>query len=308
MKKINKRLLAPLSLALLTMTITGCGDGEDAIFGSGGSSNNEFTVSSFDKGIDRQTNREAVVRIDSRYRTGERNIKSTNIVGNYNNQNIDDLESSIVLGVQFEGTLEDKNIEVNNRTVKRTIYEKNSSKSFNYETTYRTLSLSGINARDYIPSNNFGSSRGILTDLNNYPKIPNTFSFPAGSVCYIPVTTSDRSFFTFNTKNKTSYRALDEWTLNAVKRFSDNRPSRTTNFNVGSGNKQQAAQVKFFAVNNDPEYLSNGIDYDGSIYDANFIDKDKPRPNESSSRGVVDCTLVNDVAANFLEAQIKRYY
>ncbi|WP_201528001.1 hypothetical protein [Psychrobacter frigidicola] len=306
MKKINKQILVPISLSLLAITLAGCNDDDNAIFGSG--SSNEFTVSSFDKGIDRQTNREAVVRIDSGYRTGERDVKSTNIVGNYNNQNIDDLETSVVLANQFEGTLEDKNIEVNGRTVKRPVYEKNSSTRFSYETTYRTLSLSGVDARDYTASNNFGSSRGILTDLNNYPKIPTNLGFPVGSVCYIPVTTSNRSFFIFSTKDKTSYQTLDKWTENAEKRFSDNRQSSTTTLNIGSGNKYKAVQVKFFAVDNDPEYLSNGIDYDGSIYNADFIDSTQSRPNEDSLRGVVDCTLVNDVAADFLESQIKRYY
>ncbi|WP_201616715.1 hypothetical protein [Psychrobacter urativorans] len=306
MKKINKQILVPISLSLLTITLAGCNDDDNAIFGSG--SSNEFTVSSFDKGIDRQTNREAVVRIDSRYRTGERDVKSTNIVGNYNNQNIDDLETSVVLANQFDGTLEDKNIEVNSRTVKRPVYEKNNNKQFNYETTYRTISLSGVDARDYTASNNFGSSRGIFTDLNNYPKIPTNLSFPAGSVCYIPVTTSDRSFFIFSTKDKTGYQTLGKWTENAEKRFSDNRQSSTTTLNIGSGNKYKAVQVKFFAVDNDPEYLSNGIDYDGSIYNADFIDSTQSRPNEDSLRGVVDCTLVNDVAADFLEIEIKRYY
>lgn len=305
---MNKLIITPTILSLLTLNLVGCG--EEELYGSGNGSggSNDIIVSSFDKGIDRQTNREAVARIDSRYRTGDRQIKVTNIVGNYTPQNSDDLATAVVLANQFEGTLEDKNIEVNNRTVTRPIYEKNSNIKFNYKTEYRTLSLAGVDARDYRAGNTLGSSRGIFTDLNNYAKIPNNLTFPAGSVCYIPVTSSERSFFVFNAKNKTGYQTLDSWTAAAEKRFNDNRPSSTTKLNIGTNNQQKAVQVKFFATNVDPVYIYNGIDYDSSIYEANFIDNTKPRPNENSSNGVVDCTLVNDVAANFLETQIKRYY
>lgn len=297
---MKKLILAPIALSLLTLA--GCGEDGDAIFGSGSNDNNEFTVSSFDRSSN------AIARIDETFSTGERDIKVQNVVGSYDTQRINSLESSVVLADRFEGTLEDQYIEVNGRTVERPVYEKDSNNQFNYETTYRTLSLSGVDAGDYTASNNFGSSRGILTDLNNYPKIPSNLSFPNGSVCYIPVTTSDRSFFTFNDKDKTGYQTLDKWTDNAEERFSDNRQSSTIKLNIGSNNNQQAVQVKFFAINNDPEYLYNGIDYDDSIYDADFIDSDNNQPNEDSIRGVVDCTFVNDVAADFLAEQIDFYY
>ncbi|ALF60076.1 hypothetical protein [Psychrobacter urativorans] len=307
---MNKLIITPTILSLLTLTLVGCGGEDDGVYGSGNGSSgsNELIVSSFDKGIDSQTNKEAVVRIDSKYRTGDRDIKVTNIVGNYTNHNTNNLKTSVVLGNLFEGTLEDKDIEVNNRTVTRPIYEKNSNNRVNYKTTYKTLSLAGVDARNYIPSNNFGSSRGIFTDLNNYSKIPNNLMFPAGSVCYIPVTTSDRAFFVFNAKDKTGYKTLDSWTKVTEKRFNDNRPSSTTELYLGVSNKQKAVQAKFFATDNDPIYLYNAIDYDGSIYEANYIVNGQTQPNENSIRGVVDCTLVNDVAANFLEDQIKRYY
>ncbi|WP_201573949.1 hypothetical protein [Psychrobacter sp. H8-1] len=57
MKKANKQILTSLTISLLAITFVGCNDEDNGIFGSG--SGNEFTVSSFDKGIDRQTNRES---------------------------------------------------------------------------------------------------------------------------------------------------------------------------------------------------------------------------------------------------------
>lgn len=296
---MNKLIITPIAISLLASVLIGCGEGEDAIFGSGGS--NELTVST----IERSSN--AIARIDTTYNTGARRVKKVNIVGSYD-QNLDDLDLSVVLGDKFEGTLEDKNIEVDGRLVKRPIYEKNSSNKLKFETTYRTLNLSGVDARDYDASNSYANRRGIFTDLNNYTKIPNDIGFPSGSICYIPVVTSERSFFVFDAKDKTGFKTLDNWVSDAEQRFNDKRQSSTTRINIGFNNSQKAAQVKFFAVNNDPEYIYNGVNYDGGIYEADFVNSAASMPNQDSIRGVVDCTIVNKVAADFLATQITKYY
>ena len=296
---MNKLIITPIALSLLASVLIGCGEGEDAIFGSGGS--NELTVST----IERSSN--AIARIDTTYNTGARRVKKINIVGSYD-QNLDDLDLSVVLGDKFEGTLEDKHIEVDGRLVKRPIYEKNSSNKLKFETTYRTLDLSGVDARDYDASNSYANRRGIFTDLNNYTKIPNNIGFPSGSICYIPVVTSERSFFVFDAKDKTGFKTLDNWVSDAEQRFNDKRQSSTTRINIGFNNSQKAAQVKFFAVNNDPEYIYNGVNYDGGIYEADFVNSAASMPNQDSIRGVVDCTIVNKVAADFLATQITKHY
>ncbi|MEN2752203.1 hypothetical protein AAIR29_11225 [Psychrobacter sp. FBL11] len=306
MKKAHKQLLAPLAISLLAIGLVGCDEEDNGIFGSG--NNNELTLASFDKGIDRQTGREAVARIDTEYSDGERDIDVTNIIGSFNAQNINDLERSIVLSDNFEGTLEDRYIEVNGRNVRQPVYETNSSNKFNYETSYRTLDLSGVSAGSYSLGSSLTSSRGILTDLNNYPNIPPNIEFPTGSVCYIPVTTSDRSFFVFNDKDRTRYDDLDDWVDMTENRFSDNRNFSTTRSNTGINSQLKTAQIRYFAFDNEPEYIFRAVDYDDRIYEADYIDSNAPRPNENSRRGVVDCTLVNEIAADFLEDQIRRYY
>lgn len=305
-----KKFIIPTAISLVAMFLTGCGEGEDGLYGSGNS--NEFTVTQFDKGIDRQTNREAIARIETEYSDGERDVNVTNIIGNFDVQTIDRSNSSVVLTNDFEGTLENRYIDVDGRTVKWPVYQRNSSSNFNYQTQYRTLNLAGVSAYDYAADNNSNASRGIFTALNNYPSVLSNASddlvFPNGSVCYIPVTTSDRSFFVFNERNRTRFTSLDNWIDNAEKRFNDNRSSRTTRLAIGANNNNRAAQVKFFAINNDPEYLFNGVSYNAVIYDTSFIDRDAVRPNENSLSGVVDCSLVNEVAADFIETQIRRYY
>lgn len=305
MKKVNKRLLAPLTISLLAITLAGCNDEDNGIFGSGNS--NEFTITSFDSSYDNQANANAVARIDETYRTGEREIKVRNIVNNYRNLGINDLDKT-VLADNFEGRLENKNIEVNRRTIKRPVYENNSNNKFDYETTYQTLDLSGVKANSYNAGNTLTNSTGIRTDLNNYPRIATDASFPVGSVCYIPVTTSERLFLAFNAKNETIYQTLDDWIEATEERFNDNRKFSTTKFRVGSGNDERAAKVEFFEFRNQPAYLYSGVDYKGDIYEVDYVTKGTTNPNTDSRRGVVDCTLVNDVAGDFLAEQIERYY
>lgn len=302
---MNKLIVTPIALFLLAITLVGCGDEDDSIFGSEGS--NKLTITSFASSYDNQANASAIARIDQTFSTGEYRIIATNIINNYSNQSLNSLNRT-VLADNFEGRLENADIEVNGRTVKRPIYEKNSNNQLNFETTYRTLDLSGVSARDYSEGNNFGSRRGILTDLNNYPKIPTNISFPTGSVCYIPVTNSERSFLAFNDKNRTGYQSLDKWVDAAEQRFSDNRSSSTSRFNVGSGNTQKAAQVTFFEVGDQPAYLYNGVEYEDSIYEADYVVKGATNPNTDSRDSVVDCTLVNEVAGDFLAEQIDFYY
>ncbi|AMN66721.1 hypothetical protein [Psychrobacter sp. P11G5] len=305
MKKVNKRLLAPLTISLLAITLAGCNDEDNGIFGSGNS--NEFTITSFDSSYDNQANANAVARIDETYRTGEREIKVRNIVNNYRNLGINDLDKT-VLADNFEGRLENKNIEVNRRTIKRPVYENNSNNKFDYETTYQALDLSGVIANSYNDGNTLTNSNGIRTDLNNYPRIATDASFPVGSVCYIPVTTSERLFLAFNAKNETIYQTLDDWIEVTEERFNDNRKFSTTKFRVGSGNDERAAKVEFFEAKNQPAYLYSGVDYKGDIYEVDYVTKGATNPNTDSRRGVVDCTLVNDVAGDFLAEQIERYY
>lgn len=309
---MNKLIVIPSIFSLMALTLVGCGE-DDGTYGSGGSSS-KITLTKFaNSNYDNQANAIAIARIDETYRSGEHEIRIKNIVNNYSNQNLNTLDK-IILADNFEGRLDNKDIEVNGRTVKRPIYEKNSNNKLNYETTYEPYTISGLRANSYSAGTNTGNSRGIITDLNNYPRIPADAAFPAGSVCYIPVVTSERWFLAFNEKNRTGYPSLDRWVKATEERFSDNRGYRTTRSGVGFDNKQEAAQVTFFEYRNQPAYQHNGVEYNNGpnhtnvIYEADYVAQGATNPNTNSDRGVVDCTLVNEVAGDFLAAQIQRYY
>ena len=301
---LNKWILLPSIVSLMALALSGCEE-EDVFFGVG--SSNNITLTRFADSYDSKANATAIARIDETYRTGNYEIKTRNLVNNYSNQSLNTLDKT-VLADKFEGRLEHKNIEVSGRTVKRPIYEKNSNNKFNYQTTYKTLDLSDVKADSYNAGVTLSDSRGIMTALNNYSKLPTNLAFPAGSVCYIPVVSSERAFLAFNEKDKTGYSSLDKWIEAAEARFNDDRDYSTSRFGVGINNKQKAAQVMFFEYKDQPAHQYNGVEYSKDIYEADYVAKGSSNPNTNSFRGVVDCTIVNDVAADFLEREIKRYY
>ena len=307
-RKMNKLIMTPIALSVLAFALTGCGEGEDAIFGSG--SSNEITVSSF------EGNANNIARINEKYRTGEHNSEVVNIIGNYNSQGINTLDKTVLVN-SFEGRLENRYIEVNGLTVKRPIYLKNSNAVLDYKITYNTIDLSGRKADSYKAGSNTNSSSGIRTALNTYSKISANnvnAAFPEGSICYIPVTTSEREFLAFNAKNETNYRTLNDWLNVAKNRFNDNRPSQIKEgFGVGVSNRQTASQVKFFATNDDPEYIYSAVVYAYSnssnrIYETDYVASGITGANTNERNGLVDCTLYNDVAADFLAKEIAYSY
>ena len=288
---------------LIAFALMGCEEDESVY----DSDSDQITLTRFANSYDSRANDTAIARIDETYRTGAHDIKTTNLINSYSNQSLNDLNKT-VLADNFEGRLENQNTEVNGQTVKRPIYKKNSNQILNYETRYQTLDLSGLQASSYSASNHIETRRGILTDLNNYTSIPANLAFPEGSVCYIPVVTSEDSFLVFNERNKTGYSSLDDWLDAAKQRFSDDRDHRTSQFGVGVDNRRKAAQVLFFEYDDQPAYEYNGVEYANDIYEANYVAQGRNDPNTDSRIGVVDCTLVNQVAADFLTEQIKRYY
>ncbi len=295
-----KKLLLPTAICLAIISITGCGEDSDGIFGI---SNNELEIHQFE----RVNNN--VARIETEYSDGERDIEVTNIKGSYDSSGINTLPVSTILANDFEGTLEDQYIEVNSLTVTRPIYGKNSNERFDYKVTYRTLDLSGVDATSYQKGNRPQDDRGIFTDLNNYTEIPNGTQFPNGSVCYVPVIDSERAFFAFNNKKITGYSTLNDWVTATEDRFGSNQRVETIiPFKmVGTNNEYRTAKVRFRATSNRIEYNYYGIEFERNIFNADYIDKGKTQPSQDSLRGVIDCTLVNEVAADFLEDQIRTY-
>ena len=297
---MNKLIVTPIALSLLTLALTGCGGDDDGIYGSG-SSSNKFTVSSFD------SNSNAIARIDTTYQAGKREVQPTNIIGT-SQPNINNLDLSIVLASGFEGTLEDKNISVNGTKVSQPIYQKNSNNLSEYTIDYQEYDLSGITAGSYKIDKSTGKRSGVLTDLYNYSRLSTTIAFPRGAKCYTPVTNSVRELVFFNEKNITGYKQIKPWTDFIENQIGSGYSKKTITASLGVNKQYPLARVQAYDSNQQLVATYNGVEYNGRVYNTNYAASGTTIPNRDAALNVVDCTLVNDVAADFLEAQIKAKY
>ncbi|MDV2860527.1 hypothetical protein R0I52_07380 [Psychrobacter sp. CAM01] len=294
---IKKRMVIPSVLSVLALTMVGCGE-DDGVYGSG---NNNITVSSFES----QSN--AITRIDTTYRNGERQVQPVNIIG-IAQPDVDNLESSIVLANRFEGTIADKDISVDGNIVSRPIYQKNSNNKLMFTIDYKEYDLYGVRADSYSVDKVTGKRAGVLTDLYNYSRISSKVSFPKNAQCYIPMTNSEREFVYFNEKGMTGYKNIDSWVEFIENQIGDDYSKKITRTSLGFNKQYPLASVQ--AYNDDQQIVAtyNGVEYKGRVYNAKHVASGVNDSNNDPLSGVVDCTLVNDVAADFLEREIKRYY
>ncbi len=158
-----------------------------------------------------------------------------------------------------------------------------------------TLDLTGV-------SKLAGNAKtGIETDLS-YDYFPSGVSFPAGSKCYILQETPEQSYYTFYDKAPREDMTIDEW-------IADQSAPGTTlknlvKENVGSNNELPAARYE-----EDDGDIEAVVRYNGLLYNATYYQKGvQEDSNIDFKTGFVNCDQYNDVAATFLDAQIKANY
>jgi hypothetical protein len=214
----------------------------------------------------------------------------------------------VVLANGFEGTLEDRYIEVNGNQVSRPIYKNNSNVVSKYVMDYIEYDLFGVQASSYNLDKDTGNRNGVLTDLYNYAKIPNTVSFRSGAKCYTPKITSDREFVFFNEKNRTGYQQLEKWIEVTKKSVDSKYDTKVETTRLGNNNRYAFAELSVYTDNNQLVASYSGVEYDNRVYTINRVASEVTEANRDDIKDVVDCTVVNDVAADFLEREIKRCY
>lgn len=290
--------LLPMTVAALMLS--GCGD-DDNYYGSGGGGGRSLSVNQFD------TDSSAIARIQTTYKRGERNWQPISLVGNYTGQKGNELERSIVLANEFEGVMENKDIIVNGNQVSRTIYQKNTNNASRLTIDYQEYDLEGISANSYKKDSVTKNRVGVLTDLYTFSRIPSELTFERGAKCFTPVTNSDRELVYFNEKNSTGYKKLNDWVRVTENAVNSNYNKSTSLTRLGVNKAYQAAEINIFD-NNQLIGSYNAVEYDGRVYTTIHVKSGQSTPNRNASTGVVDCTIINDTAADFLQQQIKNYY
>ncbi|WP_169392115.1 MULTISPECIES: hypothetical protein [Psychrobacter] len=302
--------LLPIGLAALILS--GCGSDDDNFFGSGGSSSRGLSVFEFVNSYDKTSSNIAIAKIERNFSQGQYRVTRTNIVRNYNGV-VPSSADNIVVAEGFEGLQANKNITVSGRTVEQPIdninTSTNGSGSLKFSTTYEAYDLAGCQARDFADNAVNNKCRKVRTALNDYVKIPNTAAFPNGSICYIPVTTTDKNIWLFDKDSRPIQGSINDWINDTKNLFGNSKKPQQQRFDVGNKNEYRSEQIKFAADSRDPEYVYYGIDYKNRVYDnLNYWSAGKTQANTNNNVGVVDCTLINDTAADFLQQKIQQYY
>ena len=181
---------------------------------------------------------------------------------------------------------------VDSDTFKLNIRSGNASVNSTYDIV--TLNLEGVGKQ---PSN---AKTGIDTELSSFPSSVNPV-FPSGSQCYIFLETPNQNFYTFSEDEDEGSMTIDEWIANEK---TYNTVTNLVKENIGIDNELPAARY----TDEDGEIVA-AVRYNGLIYDA-FYNQSGVQENFNTNPDIeeVYCSLYNDVAANFLETQIKANY
>lgn len=152
---------------------------------------------------------------------------------------------------------------------------------------------------------------GIDTDLNaGY--FPNDVKFPKGSVCYQLQETPVQSYYYFYTGAARDKLSIDQWLKlepNNTYYALNGKPYHPVVKNVV---KEQIGQNNSLpAVHYKDQYgqYHAAVQFNGMLYTADYYEKGvKETMNTDPNTSRVECWMYNDIAADYLEQQIKANY
>lgn len=173
------------------------------------------------------------------------------------------------------------------------IRSKNGKKTLIYDHDLTEVDISGVNIAD----------KNYRVGLNKFEL--DKSSFPAGSSCYVVKSIKPNfSHFTFDSQDNmltSSIHSIEEW-LDVMKGYATY--SESTILEVGNQNQYRAAYIDRAK---DQNYYTAVVEYKGQIYNASYRTLDGIFNNDNPDKEEVDCYLLNTLAANYLEDEIKKY-
>lgn len=176
-----------------------------------------------------------------------------------------------------------------------------------YTIEYTPFNISGHSVEDSKKAKQ--QNKGLTTFFNELSEIPETLSFPEGSLCFIK-TYEVASIPLFTHKNidfqPRFTSSLEDWEDRIVSEKGQYQFAE--NSKVGSNNTQDARRLVYASNDDTPNHYS-AITHGESYVDTHYIPaKKQSLANANPNQGLVNCETVNDVAADFLEEQIVKYY
>lgn len=323
--QINKSWLL-MGVLFSSLALTACGGSSDgsgnvqhSLNGNGSQSNpqtapqdnannnsnksNSIVVEMFNEKYDQAVNSQGIKRITAIYSDGKIDLIHRNLVNSNNNKGFFNTEDRIVLADGFEGKLSLRNVDVEGNKIIFNILSNTTNQKEQNIVDLQSINLSGIKRSD----GNVEKDTGMITPLTQFNKIPNSVSFPEGSVCYIPQISNSFNYIDFSLDNFSSASSLLKWTQEHSNK-QGRQLIRTESFKVGANNQYDASLVVYNTnlAKNSGNYT--GVAYKGKVYNADYNVKDKFSENIDVTKGSVYCLMVNKVAADFIQDQIIQYY
>lgn len=148
---------------------------------------------------------------------------------------------------------------------------------------------------------------GLDTTFNQFDKLPDTLSFPEGSLCFAKTHQELSKPIFVNISYGaylSAYESLDEWEAFIVSYYGDY--DYAENSKVGSYNDHNARRLVY--VNSDGKEQAHSMIEKGGLQSVFKLTSDDTIINTNPDKEKVDCSIVNDIAAEFLEEQIVKYY
>lgn len=299
-----KKTTLTLTTLLSAILLSACGGGNDTSkpkYSDGNDNANEFSFELFDSMYDSQAKGDGIKRITWTYSDGNVVLKQVDIVNKNTREGLDN-EDLIILSDNFEGKQRKQDVDVEGNKIIFNIFSDTTNQKEYSMIEMQKVNLSGVDS-GYFDSK---TKTGIYTGLNAFNKIPSSAKFPKGSVCYIPKVTNSFAHFHFDKNDVSNQTSMKSWLDTYAK---DSDVVRTESLKVGASNQYDSTVVVYKADLTELDLPYAAVDYKGKIYDADFARKGTKSENiDKSKTGGVDCTLVNKVAADFLQDQIVQYY
>ena len=233
--------------------------------------------------------------------------------------------SFAVVGDSFSSNTNDAEIYSDKTVLNFDMLDKTLNRVEKYQLHYTPIDLEGHSVADSQLATE--SNKGIATAFSRLAQLPADLVFPKGSVCFV-ASYQQASIPLFKHANSTGtslspYQSLDDWQTFVVNQLGDFKTSISNQ--VGSNNDGEARKLiyaytnqdlrRFPSVNLETDSTTGAVTFNlsalsfGSVQNAIYIPNARQDLNNiNKNKGLVKCNTVNDVAADFLEREIVKYY
>lgn len=181
-----------------------------------------------------------------------------------------------------------ENIELNQNPNSIDIsFVENNSPKISQKITFQEQSLVGkINLEESM-------RQGLVINIDNFDKLPKVLDFPKGSTCYYVVNKIvSMPYYAFSKYSITPYKNLNDFIQESYTFIDGEQPKI---FHIGKNN-----ELPILSYDKGSKYM---IEFNNQVYEAQKI-----QSSDNHNDFYKVCNGFNDIAGDYLEQQIKKYY